>query len=64
MKNKSRKTPYKPTLVEFEMVEITDPAEIAALERRIQAAEKTLAARERRAAAKPKAPKAKPHRTK
>jgi len=56
MKNKPRKLPYKPTLVEYEMVEITDPAEQAALDRRIRAAEKMLAARD--------AKKAKPRKRK
>ena len=45
MKNKTRKAQYKPTLVEFEMIEITDPAEQAALDRRCREAEKMLAGR-------------------
>jgi hypothetical protein len=44
MKSKSRKT-VRGILVTGKLVEITDPAEIAALERRIQAAEKALADR-------------------
>lgn len=54
MKNKSRKHPYRPTLVECELIEITDPAEIAALEKRFRAAEKMLAAREAPRKAKPR----------
>lgn len=54
MKNKSRKVPYKPTLVECELVEITDPAEQAALDRRCREAEKMLAAREAPKKAKPR----------
>jgi hypothetical protein len=45
MKKKSEKTFRGPTLQEFEMVPITDPDQIAALERRIREAEKSLAAR-------------------
>jgi hypothetical protein len=63
MKTKSRK-PVKGTLVTGRLVEITDPAEIAALERRIRAAEKAMADREKAIAAyeksrKPKTRKAK-----
>jgi hypothetical protein len=39
-----------PTLQEFELVPVTDPAEIAALERRCRAVEKAVAAGERKAA--------------
>jgi hypothetical protein len=46
MKNKARKTPRKSTLHISELVEITDPVEQAALDRRFRAAEKALAARE------------------
>jgi hypothetical protein len=46
MKKKSRK-PVKGVLQEFKLVEITDPAEIAELERRVRAAEKAMAAREK-----------------
>jgi hypothetical protein len=45
MKSKSRKT-VPGNFQECKIIPITDPVEIAALERRIQAAEKTLAARE------------------
>lgn len=45
MIQKSRK-PFRGTLQTWKMVEITDPAEIAALERRIRVAEKALAQRE------------------
>ena len=44
MKNKSRKPLPKPTLQEFVLVPITDPAEQAALDRRCKQAEKALAA--------------------
>jgi hypothetical protein len=44
MNNKSRKT-VRGILVKGELVEITDPAEIAELERRVRAAEKALADR-------------------
>ncbi len=44
MKNKSRKPLRKPTLQEFVLVPITDPAEQAALDRRCEQAEKALAA--------------------
>ena len=47
MNNKSSKTPYKPTLQTFELVEITDPAERAELDRRCAEAEKMLAQREK-----------------
>lgn len=45
MKSKPQKSARKPKmmpLLECEMVEITDPAEIEALERRIRAAEKVM----------------------
>lgn len=45
MKSKPRKT-VSGNFQECKIIPITDPAEIAALERRIQAAEKVLAARE------------------
>jgi hypothetical protein len=59
MKTKSRK-PVKSTLVTGRLVEITDPTEIAALERRIRAAEKVIADREKVVAAyeKSRRPKA------
>jgi len=42
MKKKPKKARWKPTLVECELVEITDPAEQAELDRRFRAAEKAL----------------------
>jgi hypothetical protein len=54
MKNKSRKTQPKSTLVEFELVEITDPAEQPALERRFREAEKMLAGRSEPKKVKPR----------
>jgi hypothetical protein len=47
MKNKSRKTPFKRPLQEIELIEVTDPGEFAAFERRVRAAEKVMAAREK-----------------
>ena len=44
MKSKKRKFPPAPPLMEFDVVEITDPAEIAALEERIRKAEAAFAA--------------------
>jgi len=44
MKNKPRKTSPKSNLHDCVMVPITDPSEIAALDRRIREAEKALAA--------------------
>jgi hypothetical protein len=44
MKNKSRKPLRKPTLQEFVVLPITDPAGQAALDRRCEQAEKALAA--------------------
>jgi hypothetical protein len=46
MKNKTPKKMLGPTLQEFKLVPVTDPAEIAALDRRCRAAEKALAAGE------------------
>jgi hypothetical protein len=46
MKSKSHR-PVRSILVTGKLVEITDPAEIAALERRVRAAEKAMAAREK-----------------
>lgn len=43
MKKKLPKKMLGPTLQEFELVPVTDPAEIAALERRCRAAEKAEA---------------------
>jgi hypothetical protein len=59
MKSKSQNSPYRPTLVKGRLVEITDPAEIAALERRIRAAEKALAERDKAIAAHERSRKAK-----
>jgi hypothetical protein len=53
MKNKSRRT-VPGLLKDFKIIPITDPAEIAAAERRIRAAEKALAARESSAKPKPR----------
>lgn len=47
MKPKSRKRPFKPTLHECKLVEVTDPAEFAYLESRVQKALKEMAERER-----------------
>ena len=58
MKKKSGKTMGEPTLVVFESVPITDPAELEAIDRRRKAAEKAMAAAERKAG-KRKAPKRK-----
>ena len=46
MKTNTRKPACKPTLQICEMIEITDPAEQAALDRRCQEAEKMLAQRD------------------
>lgn len=43
MKSKKRKARPAPLHMEFDVVEITDPAEIAALEERIRKAEVALA---------------------
>lgn len=47
MKSKSRKPAVKRNLHEFRLVEVTDPAEFAELERRVRAAEKAMAEREK-----------------
>ena len=44
MKKKSPKKMLGPTLQEFELVPVTDPAEFAALDRRCRAAEIAMAA--------------------
>jgi hypothetical protein len=44
MKRRTQKTPVKGILVRGEMVEITDPAEQAELDRRCREAEKAMAA--------------------
>lgn len=49
MKKKTLKKMLGPTLQEFELVAVTDPAEFAALERRCRAADKPEAAAERKA---------------
>ena len=48
MKKKSSKKMLGPTLQEFELVPVTDPDELAALDRRCRAAEKAKAVAERR----------------
>jgi hypothetical protein len=58
MKNKSPKKMRGPTLQEFELVPITDPVELAELDRRCREAEKEMAAAER-TASKRKSPKRK-----
>jgi hypothetical protein len=50
MKKKSPKKMLGPTLQEFDLVPVTDPAEFAALDRRCRAAEKARAAIERKPA--------------
>jgi hypothetical protein len=50
MKKKMPKKMRGPTLQEFELVPVTDPAEVAALERRCRTAEKAMVAGERKAA--------------
>ena len=47
MKKKSSKKMLGPTLQEFELVPVTDPAELADLDRRCRAAEKAKAAAEK-----------------
>jgi hypothetical protein len=49
VKKKSPKKMLGPTLQEFELVPVTDPAELATLDRRCRAVEKAKAAAERRA---------------
>jgi hypothetical protein len=49
VKKKSPKKMLGPTLQEFELVPVTDPAELAGLDRRCRAAEKAKATAERRA---------------
>jgi hypothetical protein len=63
MKSKSRKT-VPGILVTGKLVEITDPAEIADLERRVRAAEKAMAAREKALAALENGSKPKPRKRK
>jgi hypothetical protein len=58
MKNKSPKKMRGPTLQEFELVPVTDPAELAELDRRCREAEKALAAAGR-SSGKRKSPKRK-----
>ena len=47
MKKKSSKKMLGPTLQEFELLPVTDPTELAALDRRCRAAEKAKAAAEK-----------------
>jgi hypothetical protein len=47
MKKKSSKKMLGPTLQEFDLVPVTDPAELAALDRRCRAAEKAKAIAEK-----------------
>ena len=47
MKKNPKKKMLGPTLQEFELVPVTDPAEFAALDRRCRAAEKAMAATEK-----------------
>jgi hypothetical protein len=49
MKKTAQKKMLGPTLQEFELVPVTDPVELAALDRRCRAAEKAMAAAERKA---------------
>jgi hypothetical protein len=44
MKKKMHKKMLGPTLQQFELVPVTDPAELAALDRRCRTAEKAVAA--------------------
>jgi hypothetical protein len=53
VKKKSPKKMLGPTLQEFELVPVTDAAELAALDRRCRAAEKAKAAAERAGKGKP-----------
>jgi hypothetical protein len=63
MKRKPAKSAHG-ILQTWEMVEITDPAEIAALERRIRTAEKAIAEREKANATQEKSPKRKLYKRK
>jgi hypothetical protein len=47
VKKKSSKKMLGATLQEFQLVPVTDPAELAALDRRCRAAEKAMAAAEK-----------------
>ncbi len=49
MKKKSSKKMLGPTLQEFELTPVTDPTELAALDRRCRAVEKAMAVAERKA---------------
>jgi hypothetical protein len=53
VKKKSSKKMRGPTLQEFELVPVTDPADLAALDRRCRAAEKAKAAAEKAGKGKP-----------
>jgi hypothetical protein len=48
MQKKKAKKMLGPTLQEFELVPVTDPAEVAALDHRCRAAEKAMAAGKRK----------------
>jgi hypothetical protein len=48
MKKKTQKKMLGPTLQQFELVAVTDPAEVVALDRRCRAAEKAMAAAEQK----------------
>ncbi len=54
MKNKSGKTMSGPTLQLFELVPVTDPAELEAIDRRCKAAEKAMIAAARKQIARKK----------
>src|SRR5881394_1957103 len=49
MRKKTQQKMRGPTLRQFELVPVTDPAEFAALDRRCRVAEKAMAAAERKA---------------
>jgi hypothetical protein len=53
VKKKASKKMLGPTLQEFELVPVIDPAELAALDRRCRAAEKAKAAAEKAGKGKP-----------
>ncbi len=53
MKKKASKKMLGPTLQEFELVPVTDPTELAALDRRCWAAEKAKVATEQTGKGKP-----------
>jgi hypothetical protein len=57
VKKKSSKKMLGPTLQEFELVPVTDPVELASLDRRCRAAEKTKAVAEKAGKGKSTKPK-------